>query len=131
MIVRIPDPLNWWRIGEANKLLEPARARGGFATCVEPDEALFCVFEGQEMLAAATAWLSTDKFVEVKLVGGRDRHRWLDELDARIGAEAAAAGATRLVAIGRRGWSRELARLGWETVQPVDNHWLFERKLGD
>jgi len=129
LIVRIPDPLNWWRIGEANRLLEPARARGGFATCVEPDEALFCVFDGQEMLAAATAWLSTDGIVEVKLIGGRDYRRWIKELDEKIGAAAREAGATRLIAIGRLGWWKAIEPLGWAKCQPVEDHWLFERRL--
>lgn len=85
--------------------------------------------DGDELLAAATAWLSTDGYCEVKLVGGRDYRRWLSELNDRIGSDARVAGATRMIAIGRRGWARSLELLGWEVCQPVDDHWLFERKL--
>jgi hypothetical protein len=53
---------------------------------------LFAVMDGDELLAVATAWLSTEKFVEVKLLGGRDYKRWLGELDRVIGAEARGGG---------------------------------------
>jgi hypothetical protein len=75
--------------------------------------------------------MSRDGYAEVKLVGGRDRHRWLAELDRRIGAAAAAAGATRLTAIGRRGWSKELKRLGWEVCGEVEDQYLYARELGN
>jgi hypothetical protein len=126
----VPDPLNWDRWPQAEAFLEPARARGGFPSCLEPDEVLFAVMDGDELLAVATAWLSTDAFVEVKLVGGRDHRRWIRELDQHIGAEASRAGATRLLAIGRRGWLKELKRLGWAKLQSVEDHWLFEKQLG-
>jgi hypothetical protein len=80
--------------------------------------------------ACATAWLSRKGYVEVKLVGGRDRRKWLGELDRRIGAAAAEAGATRLTAIGRRGWLRELKRLGWEGIGTVDGSTVYQRQLG-
>jgi hypothetical protein len=126
----IPDPLNWDRWNEAKALLEPARARGGFAEVWEPDELLWAVIAPDGLLACATAWLSRDGYVEVKLVGGRDRHRWLAELDRRIGAAAAEAGATRLTAIGRRGWSKELKRLGWVKHGEVEDSFLYARELG-
>ena len=125
----VADPLKWDRWPEAEALLEPARARGGFPSCLEPDEVLFVVLDGDELLAAATAWLSTEGYVEVKLVGGRDYRRWLGELNDRIGSDARVAGATRMIAIGRRGWAKALAHIGWAKCQPVEDHWLFERKL--
>jgi hypothetical protein len=130
----IPNPTQWTRWEEAKALLEPARARGDFTDVIEPDEALFAVEGGDELLAVATAWLGTDnatgvRFCEVKLIGGRDHRRWLRALDCRIGAAAAEAGATRMIGIGRAGWSRILQRNGWVKCQPVDDHWLFEREL--
>ena len=125
----VPNPRQWSKWHEAEAFLEPARARGGFPSVLDDDELLFAVLDGDELLAAATAWLSTDKYVEVKLIGGRDHRRWLGELDKVIGAEARQAGAVRMIGIGRRGWARELARLGWVQCQPVDDHWLFERTL--
>jgi hypothetical protein len=126
----VPDPLQWDRWSEAETLLEPARARGDFPTVWEPDELLWAVLDGDELLACATAWLSVERYVEVKLVGGRDRHKWLSKLDGAIGAAAAEAGATRLTAIGRRGWLRELKRLGWERVGEVEDQFLYARSLG-
>jgi hypothetical protein len=125
----VRDPRNWDRWPEAEAYLEPARARGGFPGVLDDDEVLFAVMDGDDLLAVATAWLSTDAFVEVKLVGGRDYRRWLKELDDTIGAAAAEAGATRMVAIGRGGWVRSLAPLGWVRCQPVEDHWLFEKQL--
>lgn len=114
-------------------MLEPARQRGDFATCLEPDEALYVVLDGDEILAAATAWLGTsegERYVEVKLVGGRERHRWLKKLNDKLGADARGAGATRLLAIGRRGWLRELKRLGWDSLSERDGMTVYSRKLG-
>lgn len=130
MIVRaIENPTQWHKWNEARELLEPARARGDFPDVIEPDEALFVVLDGDELLACATAWLSTEGYVEVKLVGGRDRHRWLAELDQEIGARARGAGATRLIAIGRRGWMRSIQRLGWVKLGETDDQWVFAREL--
>lgn len=67
--------------------------------------------ENDECIACATAWLGADKVVEVKLVGGRDYTRWIGLLDEKIGAAAKDAGATALVAFGRKGWARVLK--GW------------------
>jgi hypothetical protein len=41
---------------------------------------LFAVLDGDELLAVATAWLSTEHYVEVKLIGGRDHRRWLKRI---------------------------------------------------
>src|SRR5690348_10300518 len=113
LIGAVANPTGWHRWEEAKALLEPARARGDFPSVIEPDEVLFAVMDGDDLLAVATAWLSTDKYVEVKLIGGRDHRRWLVELDKVIGAAAAEAGATRLIGIGRAGWSKILQRNGW------------------
>jgi hypothetical protein len=125
----IPDPIGWDRWEEAKAYLEPARARGDFPDVWEPDELLWAVIDGDELLACATAWLSTERYVEVKLVGGRDRHRWLAKLDEAIGAAAAEAGATRMTAIGRRGWLRELMRLGWVKHGETDDQVIYTREL--
>jgi hypothetical protein len=85
--------------------------------------------EGNDLLAVATAWLSTERYVEVKLIGGRDHRRWLKELDDKIGAEAAQAGAALMIGIGRAGWAKSLKRIGWERIRAVDDHWLYARRL--
>jgi hypothetical protein len=81
----VPDPRKWDRWPEAEALLEPARARGGFPSVLDDDEVLFAVLDGDELLAVATAWLSTEHYVEVKLIGGRDHRRWLKQLDKELG----------------------------------------------
>lgn len=126
----VADPLKWDRWPEAEALLEPARARGGFPSVIEPDEVLFAVTDGDDLLAVATAWLSVEKYVEVKLIGGRDFRRWLGKLHEVIGAAARDAGATRLIAIGRGGWAKSLKPLGWERIRAVEDHWLYARDLG-
>lgn len=126
----VADPLNWDRWPEAEALLEPARARGDFARCLDPDEALFVAIEDGELLAAITAWLSTEGYCEVKLIGGRDHRRWLKQMDETIGAAAKSAGASRLIGIGRKGWGKALRRLGWEQIGAVEDHFLFARALG-
>jgi hypothetical protein len=132
LIGAVSDPLEWDRWPEAEALLEPARARGDFPAALDPDEALYVVLDGDELLAAATAWMGRrdgEAFVEVKLIGGRDHRRWLGQLDERIGADARQAGAVRMIGIGRAGWGRILQRNGWVKCQPVEDHWLFVREL--
>lgn len=129
MIFAVPDPSGWGRWPEAKAFLEPARARGSFPSVIDPDEVLFAVMDGDELLAVATAWLSVEHYVEVKLIGGRDHRRWISELDKAIGAAAAEAGATRLIGIGRKGWGKALRRLGWARLKQIEDHWLFERQL--
>jgi hypothetical protein len=131
VIGAIPNPQGWERWEEAKAYLEPARQRGSFEDVIEADEALYVVLDGDELLACATAWLSTERYVEVKLVGGRDRHRWLSELNDTIGRDARGAGATRLIAIGRRGWLRELRRLGWDSIGETDDQLVYARGLGN
>jgi hypothetical protein len=126
----VPDPLSWDRWNEARAILDPARARGDFPAVWEPDELLWAVIDG-ELLACATAWMSSEGFVEVKLVGGRDHRRWLSELDKRIGAAAREAGATRLVAFGRAGWTKVLRAIGWEAFKLADGSVAYSRQLGD
>lgn len=116
----VPDPRQWEHWPTAEALLEPARARGGFASVLDDDELLWAVMDGDELLACATAWLSNQDFVEVKLIGGRDHHRWLGELDNRIGAAARDAGAVEMRGWGRRGWARTLGALGWASF-PIDS----------
>lgn len=124
----VPAPLEWthWKAAEA--FLEPARLLGGFATIIEPDEALWAVMDGDELLGCATAWLGGG-FVEVKLVGGRDYRRWIAELDEKIGAAGRAAGATRMQAFGRAGWTRSLKALGWDTLGEVGGMTVYHRGL--
>ena len=110
----VSDPLNWDRWPEAAALLEPARARSDeVIDLLGFNELLWAVLDGDELLACATARLTEDGSCEVMLVGGRDHKRWLKELNDMIGAAAAEAGATRMVACGRPGWRKALKAMGW------------------
>jgi hypothetical protein len=124
----VPAPLEWAHWPEARAFLEPARQQGGFADVIEPDEALWAVMDGDELLACATAWLG-EGFVEIKLVGGRDHRRWLKELDTMIGCAAREAGATSLHAWGRRGWRKPLAALGWAVIGEADGSTAYRREI--
>lgn len=125
----VPNPREWERWPEAEALLFPAAKLGGFKDVLEGNEILWAAIEDGELLAAVTAWLSVEKYVEVKLVGGRHRHRWLTQMDKVIGEAAREAGATRLIAIGRRGWLRELRALGWDKVGETDPAtWVYSRE---
>ena len=124
----VPNPRDWHLWPQAAAYLEPARKMGGFATAIDPDEALWVVLDEGELLACATAWLG-DGFVEVKLVGGRDHRRWLKQLDEVIGAAAREAGATWMQAFGRRGWVKALGVNGWDSLGEVDGMTVYRREL--
>jgi hypothetical protein len=124
----VPAPLEWMHWKAAEALLEPARVLGGFASVIEPDEALWAVMDGGELLACATAWLG-EGFVEVKLVGGRDYRRWLGPLNDMIGAAAKDAGATWMQATGRAGWRKSPSALGWAVMGEVDGTTIYRREL--
>jgi len=124
----VPAPLEWTHWKAAAALLEPARKLGGFEAVIEPDEALWAVMDGDELLACATAWLGED-FVEVKLVGGRDHRRWLKQLDDMIGCAAREAGATSLHAWGRAGWTKVLRAHGWDVIKMTDGDMAYSRRL--
>jgi hypothetical protein len=124
----VTSPREWthWKAAEA--FLEPARKLGGFAEVIDPDEALWAVMDGDELIACATAWLG-DGFVEIKLVGGRDHRRWIAELDDVIGRASRDAGASRLTAYGRGGWTKILAAQGWEHLKMDDGSTAYSRRL--
>lgn len=127
----VPAPEGWERWDEAKAFLEPARKRGDFPSVLEPDELLWAVLDGDELLACATAWKSVEGFVEVKLVGGKDYRRWLKQLDEKIGASARGAGATRLIAWGRAGWTKILRAQGWAATRMADGSTAYQRMLGE
>lgn len=129
MIGSVPNPREWEHWPQAEAFLEPARKLGGFASVIDPDEALWAVMDEGELIACATAWLDGE-LCEVKLVGGRDYPRWLGQLDNAIGAAAAKAGATLLTAWGRAGWTKVLAARGWETSKMTDGSTAYSRRLG-
>src|SRR4051794_11029812 len=109
IVAAVPNPREWRLWNEAEALLEPARARGDSPSVLDPDDALFAVMDGDELLAVATAWRNVERhYVEVRFIGGKDHRRWLEQLDEEVGARARAAGATRLIGIGRLGWGKAL-----------------------
>jgi hypothetical protein len=126
----VPNPTEWERWPEAEALLEPARATADdVIDLLETNHLLWAVLDGDELLAVATARLTEDDSCEVILVGGRDHQRWLKELNDMIGAAAAEAGATRMVAMGRRGWVKALRALGWDSTGVRADTTLYSRKL--
>lgn len=128
MIGSVPNPREWHLWPQAEAFLEPARKLGGFDSVIDPDEALWAVMDDGELLGCATAWLQGE-LCEVKLVGGRDYRRWIAELDNIIGRAAREAGASRLTAYGRGGWTRVLAAQGWESFKMDDGNTAYLRRL--
>lgn len=129
----VPSPREWERWPEAEALLEPAAALADEKMDILPEgHLLWAVMDGDELLAVATARITKDKRCEVPLIGGREYKRWLGELDHKIGTAAAEAGATHLNAMGRRGWARELQRLGWDKLsEDADGFCTYARELGE
>lgn len=89
-------------------------------------ELLWAVFEDGRPIAAATARVTTDRTVEVILVGGSGFRKWLKPLDELIGAWARDEGATSLRACGRSGWARVL---GWKVLGSENGFVAYERDL--
>jgi hypothetical protein len=126
----VPSPREWSRWPEALALLEPAAALADEKMeILPPGHLLWAVMDGDELMAVATARLTADKRCEVPLIGGRDHKRWLSELDRRIGAAAAEAGATHMTAFGRSGWRRALRLLGWAVCSEEAGFCTYAREL--
>lgn len=126
----VPFPRQWDRWPEAEALLEPARKLAdNMDTVLDDGELLWAVMDGDDMVAAITTRMTTDNHWEVLLIGGRDYRRWVEQLDAMFGCAARAAGAVRLVAMGRRGWLKSLLRLGWGQFGVVDGMTVYAREL--
>lgn len=126
----VPDPRGWEHWPQAEAYLEPARKMGGFESVLDDDECLFAVMDGDTVLGVATTWLSVRNYVEVKLVGGKDYRRWLKPLNDKIGAVAAEAGATHMMAFGRPGWRKALKAIGWAVLGvDADGFCTYAREL--
>ncbi|MFZ5784726.1 MAG: hypothetical protein ACOY4R_31405 [Pseudomonadota bacterium] len=63
------------------------------------------------------------------LIGGRDARAWAREALARIAAWARAWGCVALWGVGRDGWTRLAASLGFERVAPVGGQRAWERRI--
>ena len=128
MIGWVQSPLTWDRWPEAEKLLEPARARSDeVIDLLGFNELLWVVLDGDDLLACATTRLTEDDACEVMLVGGRDHKRWLQQLDSELGRAARDAGATRLLACGRPGWRKALKVMGWDSESVSSDTTLYSR----
>ena len=111
------------------KMLEPAAKRGG-VPILEEHEEVWIAREGQELFGAATARiLPEEKIGEIVLVGGRDRKRWIGGLDWRLGCWLRQEGMKAVRAYGRKGWKRELERLGWKVIGKEGDVVAYERAL--
>lgn len=112
----VPNPLEWDRWPEAEAMLRFAQARDPERRPIlEPHFVVWAVMDGDDLLAVATSRLTVTGVCVVRLVAGVDHRRWLKQLNDKIGAAAAEAGATQIAAMGRSGWRKALADLGWES----------------
>lgn len=124
-IVPDPEASPYW--ADFKAFLAPAAARGGLDALIGENELLWAVFEAGRPIAAATARLiDGGKTAEVILVGGTGHRKWLKQLDDAIGRAAKDAGATTMLATGRRGWARVL---GWQLTGSEAGFYRYERAL--
>jgi len=80
---------------------------------------LFVVFDTEdERIVAACVTRTEDypgvKLLQVEMLGGDDFDGWADDLQAILTDWAKAHGCEGMELIGRGGWERKLARLGWK-----------------
>lgn len=107
-------------------LLEPAAIRGGVPV-LEENEVVWAIYDGPDLMGAATARLTHDGFGEVVLVGGRDARDWIHQLDWLIGHWMRREGMTSVRAYGRKGWMRVLR--GWHVLGKDNAAVGYERAL--
>lgn len=120
-----PNPLT----NEIITLLKRAADPAGVEIEYGPGWHTWTIHDERELLGAAHTRRTTERIVEVHLVGGREPERWLAELDAQIGAFARDEGAIALRAFGRRGWARLLKKQGWAMLPLDDGGMAYERGL--
>jgi len=121
----IPEPERHPDWPAIKAFLEPAAKRGGVPV-LEPDELVWAVY-APELVGAATARLTTDRFGEVILVGGCRHRAWIHELDELIGRWMRDEGMRSVRAYGRKGWVRVLK--GWKVIGNEGDATGYERQL--
>lgn len=121
-----PDAQNGPEWGAIKEFLQPAADRGGVEIERGPGWTVWTVHKGNMLVAAANVRRTTEKVVEVVLIGGRDHGEWLLSLDRKIGQWAKDEGATVMRAFGRPGWKKVL---GWKVIGMIDNMVGYERAL--
>ncbi len=107
-------------------LLRPAAERGGITIEQGPAWTVWTVHRDGELIAAANVRRTVDREAEVTLIGGKGFREWLKPLDEMIGRWANQEGCKRLIACGRRGWTKHL---GWRIVGQERGVASFERDL--
>lgn len=112
----LSDPLSDPAWPQIKALLEPAAKLGG-VPILEDNEEVWTVTDGGELLAAATGRICpAERHGEIILCGGADRKRWLGNLEWLLCAWFRAEGMKRAYAYGRKGWTKELSKMGWEVI---------------
>lgn len=96
-------------------LLQPAADLAGEEIEHGPGWTTWTVHD-PELIGAAHVRRTTDRAVEVVLVGGKAFREWIGPLDDLIGRWARDEGATCLRAFGRRGWVPVLTKQGWSVA---------------
>ena len=130
MIIGIlPDPEHHqdWPVIKA--MLEPAAKRGGVPILEQHEEVWVAAENGALMAAATGRILPEDGIGEVVLVGGIERERWLSELSGLMACWFRDEGMKAMRAYGRKGWKRELERIGWRAIGEQDGVTAYERAL--
>ncbi len=92
---------------------------------------LWMVVEGGVPTAAIVTriTLGPPKRCLLWLIGGRGAHAWAGEAVLRIAAWARTWGCVAVWGVGRRGWRRIAAALGFERIEDVDGQQAWERRI--
>lgn len=130
MIIGIlPRPTKSRDWAKIKAYLEPAAELGGREVLNKYDEVWTFTEEG-ELFGAATCCLKPDdKIGEITLVGGRERERWLGQFDWLVGCWFRMEGMDRMRAYGRKGWKRDLEKLGWKVIGEQGKFYGYEKVL--
>lgn len=125
VIGTFPNPLTSPAWPHIEKLLAPAAERGRVPV-LEPGEIVWIVWNGREIIAAATTRMVVDGTAEIILCGGRGARDWAQPLADLIAAWARDEGAALIRITGRRGWSR---LIDWQMTEERDGFARYEKVL--
>lgn len=118
-------------------LLEPAVRRSKDAPNVLGElraemAQLWAVYDGGRPVAAVVTKVQDvdgEKRVLFWLVGGSRAREWGAEMVAQVERWARGLGATALWGVGRRGWRKHMAALGFERIKDFDEQPAWLRRL--
>lgn len=117
----LPEPQSHPLWPEIEKLLEPADFGG-----LEPNELVWIAFDGPVLFGVATTILWDDGDAQIRCIAGKRFKDWGGPMEAALTRWARDCGAARLMARGRKGWTRIYRAFGWALSGDI-----YEKDLSD